>query len=129
MNIIRNTASVSPVRFTVACMGMAAVWLFAPEIVQAAVTFGEIGQNVADNSKGVAKGITMAGYAAGAGMGVWGTIDMYKATKNHGQSTYAGGLTKVIIGALALGLGELLGSGSATLFGSDQTSGMGELGL
>ena len=129
MNIIRNTASVSPVRFTVACMGMAAVWLFAPEIVQAAVTFGEIGQNVADNSKGVAKGITMAGYAAGAGMGVWGTVDMYKATKNQGQSTYAGGLTKVIIGALALGLGELLGSGSATLFGSDQTSGMGELGL
>ncbi len=42
---------------------------------------------------------------------------------------YAGGLTKVIIGALALGLGELLGSGSATLFGSDQTSGMDELGL
>ena len=129
MNIIRNTASVSPVRFTVACMGMAAVWLFAPEIVQAAVTFGEIGQNVADNSKGVAKGITMAGYAAGAGMGVWGTVDMYKATKNQGQSTYAGGLTKVLIGALALGLGELLGSGSATLFGSDQTSGMGDLGL
>ena len=53
---------------------------------------------------------------------------MYKATKNQGQSTYAGGLTKVVIGALALGLGELLGSGSATLFGSDQTSGMGELG-
>ena len=129
MNIIKNTPSVSPVRFTVACMGMAAVWLFAPEIVQAAVTFGEIGQNIADNSKGVARGITMAGYAAGAGMGLWGTVDMYKATKNQGQSTYAGGLTKVIIGALALGLGEFLGSGSATLFGSDQTSGMGELGL
>ena len=129
MNTIRNMFSVSPVRFTVACMGMAAVWLFAPEIVHAAVTFGEIGQNIADNSKGVAKGITMAGYAAGAGMGVWGTVDMYKATKNQGQSTYAGGLTKVVIGALALGLGELLGSGSATLFGSDQTSGMGDLGL
>ena len=93
------------------------------------MTFGEIGQNIADNSKGVAKGITMAGYAAGAGMGVWGTVDMYKATKNQGQSTYAGGLTKVLIGALALGLRELLGSGSATLFGSDQTSGMGDLGL
>ncbi len=129
MNTIKNTFSVSPVRFTVACMGMAAVWLFAPEIVHAAVTFGEIGQNIADNSKGVAKGITMAGYAAGAGMGVWGCVDMYKATKNQGQSTYAGGLTKVVIGALALGLGELLGSGSATLFGSDQTSGMGDLGL
>ena len=129
MNIIRNTFSVSPVRFTVACMGMAAVWLFAPEIVQAAVTFGEIGRNIADNSKGVAKGITMAGYAAGAGIGLWGTVEMYKATKQQGQSTYASGLTKVIIGALALGLGEFLGSGSATLFGSDQTSGMGELGL
>ena len=128
-NTIKNTFSVSPVRFTVACMGMAAVWLFAPEVVQAAVTFGEIGQNIADNSKGVARGITMAGYAAGAGMGVWGCVDMYKATKNQGQSTYAGGLTKVVIGALALGLGELLGSGSATLFGSDQTSGMGDLGL
>lgn len=80
MNIIRNTFSVSPVRFTVACMGMAAVWLFAPEIVQAAVTFGEIGRNIADNSKGVAKGITMAGYAAGAGMGLWGTVEMYKAS-------------------------------------------------
>ena len=129
MNTIKNTFSVSPVRFTVACMGMAAVWLFAPEIVHAAVTFGEIGQNIADNSKGVARGITMAGYAAGAGMGVWGCVDMYKATKNQGQSTYAGGLTKVVIGALALGLGELLGSGSATLFGSAQTSGMGDLGL
>ena len=129
MNTIKNTFSVSPVRFTVACMGMAAVWLFAPEIVHAAVTFGEIGQNIADNSKGVARGITMAGYAAGAGMGVWGCVDMYKATKNQGQSTYAGGLTKVVIGALALGLGELLGSASDSLFGSDQTSGMGDLGL
>ena len=119
MNIVKNTFSVSPLHFTAVFMGMAAVWLFTPEIVHAAVTFGEMGENVADN----------AGYAAGAGMGVWGTVDMYKATKNQGQSTYAGGLTKVVIGALALGLGELLGSGSATLFGSDQTSGMGELGL
>lgn len=129
MNINTSFTAVSPLRFTAACLGMTAVWLYAPEIAQAAVTFGEIGQNVADNAKGVAKGITLTGYAAGAGMGVWGTVDMYKATKNQGQSTYAGGLTKVVIGALALGLGELLGSGSATLFGSDQTSGMGELGL
>ena len=121
--------SVSPWRWTAIWLGCFAVALFAPEITQAAVTFGEIGQNVAENAKGVAKGITLAGYAAGAGMGVWGTVDMYKATKNQGQSTYAGGLTKVVIGALALGLGEFLGSGSATLFGSDQTSGMGELGL
>ena len=129
MNFINHQLSISPLRCTAAVIGVAAVWLLMPEIVQAAVTFGEIGQNIADNSKGVAKGITMAGYAAGAGMGLWGTVDMYKATKNQGQSTYAGGLTKVVIGALALGLGELLGSGSATLFGADQTSGMSDLGL
>ena len=80
MTILKNTLSVSPVRFTAAFMGMAAVWLFAPEIVQAAVTFGEIGQNIADNSKGVAKGITMAGFATGVGMGAWGTVEMYKAS-------------------------------------------------
>ena len=129
MNNIFSMTSLSPLRWSIAGLGIAAVWLFSPEVVHAAVTFGEIGQNVAENAKGVAKGITLAGYTAGAGMGVWGTVDMYKATKNQGQSTYAGGLTKVVIGALALGLGEFLGSGSATLFGSDQTSGLGELGL
>ena len=89
MNTIKIRFRLS-VRFTVACMGMAAVWLFAPEIVQAAVTFGEIGQNIADNSKGVAKGITMAGYAAGAGMGLWGTVDMYKATQKPGTKHLRG---------------------------------------
>lgn len=122
---------VSPVRLTAAALAAAAVWLFAPELAQAAVTFGDIGQNVADSAKGVAKGITVSGFAAGAGMGVWGCIDMYKASKSQsGQSgNYAPGIAKVVIGALALGIGEFLGSGSATLFGSDQTTGLDELGL
>ncbi len=80
MTIDKNTFSISPIRLTAAFVGMAAVWLFAPEIVQAAVTFGEIGQNVADNAKGVAKGITLAGYTAGVGMGAWGTVDVYNAS-------------------------------------------------
>ena len=123
--------AVSPVRFTAAALAAAAVWLLAPEMALAAVTFGDIGQNVADSAKGVAKGVTMAGFASGAGMGVWGCIDLYKATKSQsGQSgNYAPGVAKVVIGALALGIGEFLGSGSATLFGSDQTSGLDELGL
>jgi hypothetical protein len=125
----QNFVTDSPVRWTAAILGAAAVWMFTPEIAQAAVAFGEIGRNVADNAKGVAKGITMAGFAGGAGMGVWGCVDMYKAAHSQGQQSPARGLTKVIIGALLLGVGEFLGSGSATLFGSDQTSGMGELGL
>lgn len=120
---------VSPTRWAVVAVAVSAVWLFAPEIAEAAVAFGEIGRNVADNAKGVAKGITMGGFAAGAGMGVWGLVDVYKATHSQGQQSPARGLTKVVIGALLLGVGEFLGSGSATLFGSDQTSGLGELGL
>jgi hypothetical protein len=54
---------------------------------------------------------------------------MYKAAHSQGQQSPGRGLTKVIIGALLLGVGEFLGSGSATLFGSEQTSGLGELGL
>ncbi len=131
MNTQFSLASVSPVRMTVASLCAAAVWLFAPELAQAAVTFGDIGHNVADSAKGVAKGITVTGFAAGAGMGVWGCVDMYKASKaQSGQSgNYAPGIAKVVIGALALGIGEFLGSGSATLFGSDQTTGLDELGL
>ena len=123
--------AVSPVRFTAAALSAAAVWLLVPELALAAVTFGDIGQNVADSAKGVAKGVTMAGFASGAGMGVWGCIDLYKASKSQsGQSgNYAPGVAKVVIGALALGIGEFLGSGSATLFGSDQTTGLDELGL
>ena len=118
-------------RMTVASLCAAAVWLFAPELAHAAVTFGDIGHNVADSAKGVAKGITVTGFAAGAGMGVWGCVDMYKASKaQSGQSgNYAPGIAKVVIGALALGIGEFLGSGSATLFGTDQTTGLDELGL
>ena len=75
------------------------------------------------------RGISLAGFATGLAMGVWGCVDMYKATRQQGQSTYTSGIIKLLIGAIILGLGETLGSGSATLFGSDQTSGLGELGL
>lgn len=131
MNTQFSFASVSPARMTVAALCATAVWLFAPELAHAAITFGEIGRNVADSAKGVAKGITLTGFASGAGMGVWGCVEMYKASKaQSGQSgNYAPGIAKVVIGALALGIGEFLGSGSATLFGSDQTTGLDELGL
>ena len=68
MNTCFSTSSFSPGRVTVAALCAAAVWLFAPELAQAAITFGDIGQNVADSAKGVAKGVTMVGFASGAGM-------------------------------------------------------------
>ena len=111
-------------------MALAAVYLYWPVLAQAAISFGDIGNNVADSAKGIAKGITLSGYAGGVGMGTWGIVEMVKASKQGGGGhTYGGGLIKIIMGALALGLGELLGSGSTTLFGSDQTTGLEELGL
>ena len=124
-----TSKNISPWHVTVAVIGCCAAWLFGPEIAQAAVTFGEMGENVAENAKGVAKGVTLTGYAAGATMGVLGFVEMYKASKSQGQSTYHGGIVKILVGALALGLGEFLGSGSASIFGSDQTTGLGELGI
>lgn len=63
-----------------AALGCGAVWLIGPDMAQAAVTFGEMGQNVAENAKGVAKGITLSGYAAGTAMGVLGFTEMYNAS-------------------------------------------------
>jgi hypothetical protein len=121
--------ALSPLRVSVAVLGVAAVGLFAPELAHAAVAFGEIGQNVAENAKGVAKGVTLTGYATGLTMGVLGGVEMYKASHNQGQASHVKGISKIVIGALLLGIGEFLGSGSATLFGSDQTTGLGELGI
>ena len=56
-------------------------------------------------------------------------VAMFKAAKERNDGSYKSGMVKVLIGSVLLGLGEALGSGSATLFGSDQTSGLNDLGL
>ena len=127
--IVEALSSASAVQLMAAVVGMAAIGLYAPAIAQAAVAFGEIGTNIADNSKGVAKGVTFAGYAGGIIMGFLGLTDMYKASKRQSDSSYGVGLAKILVGGLALGFGETMGSGSASLFGSDQTSGLNELGI
>ena len=74
-----SLTSISPGRLVATFAAISAIWLLAPDIAHAAVAFGEIGQNVAANAKGVAKGVTVAGFAGGAGMGVWGCVEMYNA--------------------------------------------------
>lgn len=72
-----NLKHCNPTTVAVAWLGCAAAWLFAPELAQAAVAFGDMGQNVADNAKGIAKGIQYVGFAGGLGMAVLGVVDMY----------------------------------------------------
>jgi hypothetical protein len=120
--------SISPVQATAIALAVAAVCLFAPEIAHAAVAVGEIGQNIAENSKGVAKGVVYTGYAGGAAMSVAGLWDLTQA-KGNPNLGYGKGALKIFVGACLLGVWAIIGSGSATLFGSDQTSGMTELGF
>lgn len=119
----------SSLRHSLLMLGAGAAFLLVPDAADAAITAGEMGLNIADNAKGVAKGITMAGFATGITMGVCGLIEMFKASKERNDGSYKNGMVKILIGSVLLGLGEALGSGSATLFGSDQTSGLNDLGL
>ena len=54
---------------------------------------------------------------------------MYKAAHSQGQQSPAKGFMKLMIGVLLVGFGEVMGSGSATIFGSDRTTGLQELGI
>ena len=120
----------SPLRISIACVAMLACVLYASEIVAAAVALGEIGQNVAENAKGAAKGIMFFGYAMATGMFLWGGFELYKASRQGGGgATYPGGFIKIGVAMLILGVSTVIGSASATFFGSDQTTGLSELGL
>lgn len=108
---------------------LVATILMIPETVWANVGFGQIGENVKSNSLGIAQAIAYSGYAIGLGYGIWGCVDLAMAGNGRSSATSAGGLKKIFIGALLLGIGALLSAGSATLFGSDKTTGLKELGL
>ena len=120
----------SPLRITIAFVAMFACVLYAPEIVAAAVALGEIGQNVAENAKGAAKGIMYFGFAMATGMFFWGGFELYKASRQgSGGATYPGGFIKIGVAMLILAVSAVISGVSATIFGSDQTTGLSELGL
>ena len=60
-------------------MGMATIWLFTSRNSRMPQSrLAKWVKTWRENAKGVAKGITLLGYAGGLGMGAWGTADMYK---------------------------------------------------
>lgn len=87
----------SSLRLSLLMLGAGAAFLLAPDAADAAITAGEMGLNIADNAKGVAKGITMAGFATGIGMGLCGGIEMFKAAKERNDGSYKSGMVKVLI--------------------------------
>ncbi len=114
--------------YTLSFLSLSAYCLF-PELSFANTGFGDIGNNITENSKGVAEALKFLGYTAGMGFVVWGCFDLYGATNGRGNSTYASGLIKILIASLLLAAPSVIGSSSTTIFGTDQTTGLGELGL
>lgn len=129
MNFINHQLSISPLRWTAAVIGVAAVWLLMPEIVQAARHLRRNRRKCGGKRQRRRQGRHPCRIRLRCRHGRLGLRGHVQGHKRQGESTYPGGLIKILVGAVLLGLGETLGSGSATLFGADQTSGMSDLGL
>ncbi len=126
---MKTSTKIAIFNFTVA-FATTALTCFFPEIsLGADQGIGDIGNNITENSKGVAEALQYVGYAGGVGSAVWGCFDMYQAGNGRGNATYASGGKKMLIGALLLGIGAVIGSGSTTIFGTDETTGLDDLGL
>lgn len=111
------------------CFCLLAFIAMNPDFAWANVGFGQMGENVKTNALGVAQGIMYTGFAAGVGMAVWGCFDLYGAGTGRSNASYGKGFGKILVGALLLGLGAFIASGSTTFFGSDQSSGLQDLGF
>lgn len=115
--------------FSIAFISMSAIFLLFPELSLAETSFGDIGNNLTENSKGIAEALKFIGFTGGTGSAVWGCFDLYQAGNGRGNATYSSGGKKIMVAVLLLGISSLVGSGSTTLFGTDQTTGLDELGI
>lgn len=89
---------------------------------------GELGENVASNMSGLAKGVQYGAFFIGLVFAVLGIVE-FKGVGQKPGCTVGGGVVKLGVGVCLLGLGAFLTSSSTTIFGSDENQGLGELGL
>ncbi|MGL4208169.1 MAG: hypothetical protein ACRCTY_02150 [Candidatus Adiutrix sp.] len=101
--------------------------LFDAKKVLAQGGLGDIGENIAGNMSGVAKGIQYAAFAGGVMSTVMGINDFRNVSSQ--KATVGQAVTKIAVGTAFLGLGAFISMSSSTIFGGDESSGMGELGL
>jgi hypothetical protein len=87
-----------------------------------------LGENAATQVSGIAKVVQYGAFLGGLVLVVMGLFDFYKAGSSP-QHTVGSGAKKCVVGAVLLGLGAIITAFSASIFGSDQSSGMGEIGL
>jgi hypothetical protein len=104
------------------------VILFNADMAAAAVTFGDIFQNIGNNAKQIGSAIKYVSFGVGGVMCSTGVKGMYDAQKSNGQIKISDGVAKLAAGIALLSLGTAIQSGAVTIFGSE-ASGVGELGL
>lgn len=105
---------------TIAAMSHAALFAFVLATNAMAEGFGDIGNNIADNAGGVAKGAMYVGYAGGVIMVIM-AIFKARESKREGGHGFGASIVMGLTGIALLSLGVVLSLGSSTLFGSDQT--------
>jgi hypothetical protein len=110
--------------------GVCSLACLFPEVAHAAVALGDMFTNIGTNMKQAGPAIKYGSFAVGGVMSATGVKGIYDSQRaGGGQVPLKDGIIKLAVGVGLLSLGGVIQSGSVTLFGSDQASGVGELGL
>lgn len=100
-------------------LGMAA-GILVPDMASAAVQLGDIGRNIGGNASGMTYGAHMFFVFLGWVMAGIGILMAFTAHKKHEPAT--GGVLTFLAGVVVISLTAIIGSGTATIFGSDTSS-------
>lgn len=96
-----------------------AVWAM-PMTGWAAESLGKLAENAAGDMPGMAKMVQRASFLAGLVFGVVGVLKFRAASRS--QEGYWGAALYFICAIFLSGIVPLIGGGSATIFGSDESS-------
>lgn len=101
-------------------VGMVALILFFAGSAFAGGGFGAVGENVGEQSKGVAIGVKQIAFLGGVGFVVAGLFIFSNMKKTNTQASVP--ITMCIVGICLLALTTFISTGSETIFGSDKTT-------
>jgi hypothetical protein len=94
--------------------------LMLPDAAFAVQSLGDLGKNVGNNATGLGTGLMKIFIFLGFVMAGVGLLTAFMAHKKHESATT--GILTFAAGVLLIALPVIIGSGSMTVFGSDQAS-------
>lgn len=94
--------------------------------VYANIELGQIGNNIATNTDGMSQGLYSAGIFIGVAFAIGGIIGLATYKKTNTPLSYS--MIALLAGVLLTSVTAVLGSGSATIFGSTEND-LDQIGL